>query len=71
MFALRRSSRPQLGSTEAAAIPAAHAEALDRRRALAAEQRAFRELPQMHGRFDAHGHWRFARCCRHPKASRA
>ena len=71
MIALTRYPRPQLGSTYAAAIPAAQAEALDRRRALAAEQRAFRELPQMHNRFDSHGHWRFARCRRHHETSRA
>ena len=63
MIALTRYPRPQLSSTYAAAIPAAQAEALDRRRALAAEQRAFQKLPQMHGRFDPRGHCRFASEC--------
>jgi hypothetical protein len=56
MNARTRYPRPQLGSTDAAAIPAAQAEALDRRRALAAEQRAFQQRPQMHVRFHARGH---------------
>ena len=60
MIALTRYPRRQLGSTDAAAIPAAQAEALDRRRALAAEQRAFQKWPPMHVRFDARGHRRFA-----------
>jgi hypothetical protein len=68
MIARPRYPRPQLSSTYAASIPAAQAEALDRRRALAAEQRAFRKLPQMHGRFDSHGHRRFAIGC--PRSGR-